>query len=92
MTKTAQRYVMSANQSASGVAGFVCGLLAVIFCSIFYLGLPLGILGISLGVKSVHLSGSRLGKAGIILGIIGLSFTCLIYVLALLLILFANWL
>lgn len=91
MTRIAKKYLMPANKSASGVAGFVCGLLSLIFCSFFYMGLPLGILGISLGAKSVNLSGSRLGKAGIILGIIGLSLTCLIYLLALTLILFSYW-
>lgn len=80
--KKNKKYPLSPAQSASGVASFVCGLLSLLFCSLFYLSLPLGIIGISLGVKSINLSGSRLAKAGLILGIIGLSLTCLIYLLA----------
>ena len=38
-----------------------------------------GILAIVFGVKSIHRTNSKLGKAGMVLGIIGVSLCCFIY-------------
>ena len=82
MPRATKKYPQDPKKSPSSITGFVCGLLSIIFCSILYLGLPLGILGIVFGTKGTKSSGSGLGKAGLILGIIGVSLTCLIYLAA----------
>ena len=66
-------------KSAASVTAFICGLLSILTSPFYYLALPLGILGIVFGTISAHRVGSKLGKAGLILGIIGLSLFVLLY-------------
>lgn len=66
--------------SSMHIAGFVLGIVSILTQFFWYIALPTGILAIIFGAKSAHRTGSRLGKAGLILGIIGLSGCVLIYV------------
>ena len=46
----------------------------------WYITLPTGITAIVLGVKSARRTGSKMGKAGIITGIVGLSLFAFMYI------------
>lgn len=74
--------------SAKPVGALVLGILSVLFTLFWYISLPCGILSIIFGSKASRKLGSKLGKAGLILGIIGLALFTFIYVsMALILIL-----
>ena len=68
------------NKSAMGIAGFVLGIISTLSTLFWYITLPTGVLAIVFGVKSSKKIGSKLGKAGMILGIVGLSIFALIYI------------
>ena len=77
-------------KSAMGVAALVLGIISILTALFWYVVLPTGIMAIVFGAKSAKKTGSKLGKAGLITGIIGLSLLVLCYVsLILLIILFA---
>ena len=61
------------------VAAFVCGLISILSCFFWYLTLPTGVLAIVFGAKGAKKTGSKLAKAGLILGIIGLALFVLLY-------------
>lgn len=62
------------------IASLTLGILTVVFCSIWYIGLIGGILAIVFGAKASSKNRSRMGRAGLILGIIGLTLFIIIYV------------
>ena len=68
------------NHSSMHIVAFVLGLLALLGHLFWYLALPCGILAIIFGAKSARATGSKLGKAGLVLGIVALSLTFFIYV------------
>lgn len=68
-------------KSPANVASFVCGIISVLGFLFYYIGVPLGTLAIIFGTKGIKKTGSKLAKAGLILGIIGTSLTFLAYVL-----------
>ena len=68
------------NKSAMGIASFVLSIISILFAAFWYIVLPTGILAIIFGAKSVKKMGSKLGKAGLIMGIIGLSLFVFMYV------------
>jgi hypothetical protein len=61
-----------------GSAALTLGIISVVTCLFYYLALPTGILALILGGKGA--ATSKLAKAGLILGIIGLSLTVFIYI------------
>ena len=61
------------------VAALVLGIISIITHLFWYMTLPTGILAIILGAKSAKRTGSKLGKAGLITGIIGLSAFVFVY-------------
>ncbi len=67
-------------KSPVGAAALVLGILSIIFASLWYISLPGGILAIIFGRKGIKQVGSKLAKAGFILGIIGLALFILVYV------------
>ncbi len=72
------------NKSAMGIAGST---LSTLF---WYITLPTGVLAIIFGAKSSKKTGSKLGKAGMILGIVGLSIFAFIYISLVMLITLSN--
>ncbi len=80
----------NANQSAMGIASLVLGIISILTALFWYLTLPTGILAIVFGVKSIHKVGSKLGKAGMITGIVGLSVFVFIYLSLILILALAN--
>lgn len=79
-----------ANKSAMNVASLVLGIISIVTALFWYITVPTGILGIVFGVKSARRTGSKLGKAGMITGIIGLSLFAFIYISLILIITVAN--
>ena len=67
-------------KSGMPVAALVLGIISIVTNWFWYITLPTGILAIVLGAKSAKKLGSKLGKAGLILGIIGLSLFALVYI------------
>ena len=76
--------------SSSGVASLVLGIISILTSLFWYITLPTGILAIIFGTKSIKKVGSKLGKAGLITGIIGLSLFAFIYISLTLVLFFAN--
>ncbi len=79
------------SKSGMGIASLVLGIISIVTALFWYITLPTGILAIIFGVKSIRKVGSKLGKAGMITGIVGLSLFALIYIGILLLILVSQY-
>ena len=69
------------------IAALTLGIISIISAGFWYISIITGILAIIFGVKSARRLGSKLGKAGMITGIVGISLTVLMYVLMLIFIL-----
>lgn len=69
------------NSSALNISGFVCGIISIISAMFYYISIPTGIISIVCAAKGIKKSGSKLAKAGLVLGIVGLSMCLLIYIL-----------
>lgn len=67
------------NKSSMGAAALTLGIISVVFAIFWYISLPTGILAIIFGKKAINKVGSKIGKAGLILGIVGLSLFAFIY-------------
>ena len=81
---------MEKNKSGMGIAAFVLGIISVLTCLFWYMALPTSILAIVFGAKSIKSTGSRLGKAGLVLGIVGIALFAFIYISLTLILLLAN--
>ena len=66
--------------SSMHIAGFVLGIISILTSFFWYITLPAGILAIVFGAKSSRATGSKLGKAGMIMGIVGLAGFVFVYV------------
>ncbi len=65
--------------SSMHIAGFVLGIISMLSTFFWYIAIPSGILAIVFGAKSSRATASKLGKTGLILGIIGLAACVFIY-------------
>ena len=70
---------LQAQNYSSHIAAFVLGIISILTCLFWYLAIPCGVLAIVFGAKSARALASRLGKAGLIMGIVGVSLTVFIY-------------
>ena len=77
-------------KSAMSVTALVLGILTIVFQLFWYMCIPMGILSIVFGVKTTRKLGSKLGKAGMILGIVGLSLCVFLYISMIMLIVLTN--
>lgn len=78
------------NKSYLGIDALVLGIISIITALFWYMALPTGIMAIVFGAKSIKNSGSKLGEAGMITGIIGLSLFAFIYISMILILTLAN--
>ena len=67
-------------KSAKAEASLTLGIVSIVTAWFWYITIPAGILAIIFGTKAVRAFGSKLGKAGIITGIVGLSLFLLSYI------------
>ena len=72
------------------ISGFVCGIISILTALFYYISIPTGIIAIICSGKGIRKSGSRLAKAGLVLGIIGLSICALVYILFVTILVLAN--
>lgn len=72
---------MENNKKYTGlaVASLTLGIISIVTTLFWYISIPTGILAIIFGVKAIKNYGSKLGKSGLITGIIGISLCLLIY-------------
>ena len=78
------------NKSVMHIASLVLGIISIVTALFWYITLPTGIIAIVLGVKSSRRTGSKMGKAGMITGIIGLSLFAFMYIGMILLLVLAG--
>lgn len=78
------------NNSGLHIASLVLGIISIITVAFWYITLPAGILAIIFGVKAIKRTGSKIGKAGLITGIIGLSLFAFIYISLTLVLILGN--
>ena len=79
---------MEKKKSGLSVASLTLGIISIVSFGFWYTAVPAGILGLIFGNKSVKKFESKIGKAGIITAIVGLSLFTLYYVAALLIMVF----
>lgn len=77
-------------KSSMGVASLVLGIISIVTALFWYITIPTGILGIVFGTKAAKKTGSKLGKAGLITGIVGVSIFAFIYISLILMILLTS--
>ena len=68
------------NKSAMAIASLPLGIISIVTNLFWYMSIPTGILAIIFGAKTTRKLGSKLGKAGLITGIIGVALCTFLYV------------
>lgn len=68
------------NKKALGISSLVLGIISLISGLFYYISLPTGILAIIFGAISTRKTGSKMAKAGLILGIVGISICVFLYI------------
>lgn len=71
--------VKDKKKSALSVASLTLGIISIVTALFWYISLPTGIMAMIFGAKTIRRLGSKLGKAGLITGIVGTSICVLIY-------------
>ena len=77
--------------SGMPVAALVLGIISIVTNLFWYITLPTGILAIVFGAISARKLGSKMGKAGLITGIIGLTLFAFVYISLIILITVNNY-
>ena len=78
------------NKKVMHIVSLVLGIISIVTALFWYITLPTGILAIVFGVKSARKTGSKIGKAGMITGIIGLALFAFIYMSLILILIVLN--
>ena len=78
------------NKPISHIISLVLGIISVITTLFWYISLPTGITAIVLGAKSYKKEDKKLGLAGLITGIVGVSFCLLIYITLVIILILQN--
>lgn len=68
------------NKSGIPVASLTLGIISIIMNLFWYITIPTGVLAIVFGAKSAKKMGSKMGKAGLVLGIVGLTLFVFAYI------------
>ena len=78
------------NRILSHIISLVLGIISIVTNLFWYISLPSGIIAIVLGAKSYKKEGKKLGLAGLITGIVGVSLCLLIYITLIIIIILQN--
>jgi len=78
------------NKFVIHIVSLVLGIISIVTALFWYMTIPTGVTAIVLGVKSAKKFGSKIGKAGMITGIVGLSLFLLIYLMIIQMIILSN--
>ena len=68
------------NRIVSHIVSLVLGIISILTTFFWYISLQTGITAIVLGTKTYKKEGKKLGLAGLITGIVGVSICLLIYI------------
>lgn len=82
--------VKEENKSAKIVASLTLGIISILFSLFWYISIPTGILAIVFGAITTKKFGSKIGKSGLVTGIVGLSICAFFYISIFLLIMWEN--
>ncbi len=74
----------------SHVVSLVLGIISIVTVFFWYLSIPSGIIAMVLGTKSYKSQGKKVGLAGLITGIVGVSLCVLIYIALIMLVIIQN--
>ena len=66
--------------SPMSIASLTLGIISICTVAFWYISIPSSIIAIVFGSKTTKRIGSKLGKAGLVTGIVGLSLTLLLYI------------
>lgn len=80
-----------ANGKVIHIISLVLGIISIIFSTFWYISIPSGIIALIFGVKSAKKFNSKIGKAGLITGIIGLSICTFLYITFIILLIVNNF-
>lgn len=78
------------NRNVMHIASLVLGIISIVTSFFWYITLPTGILAIIFGAKSARKTGSKIGKAGLITGIIGVALFAFLYISMIFILVLAN--
>ena len=78
------------NKIVMHVVSLVLGIISIVTVLFWYLSLPCGIVSIVFGIKSYKKYDQKVGLAGMILGIIGVSLCILIYISLIIIVFLSN--
>ena len=79
------------NRIVSHIVSLVLGIISTLSTLFWYISLPSGIIAIIFGAKSYKKYGKKMGMAGLVTGIVGVSLCLFIYVSLLIIMLLANF-
>ena len=71
---------MNKKTSAMPAASLTLGIVSIVLSLFWYVSIPTGVLAVVFGKKACNRFGSKVGKAGLITGIVGLSLFGFIYI------------
>ncbi len=78
------------NRIVSHIVSLVLGIISILTTFFWYISLPSGITAIVLGTKTYKKQGKKLGLAGLITGIVGVSICLLIYITLLIILILSE--
>jgi hypothetical protein len=78
------------NRIVSHIVSLVLGIISILTTFFWYISLPSGITAIVLGTKTYKKQGKKLGLAGLITGIVGVSICLLIYITLLIILIISE--
>lgn len=81
---------MKNENKVSHIVSLVLGIISVVTTFFWYISLPTGITAIVLGITSYKKQSKKLGLAGMITGIVGVSICLLIYITLLIILIVQN--
>ncbi len=79
MEKEKQKYPEDKVKYPKNPAALTLGIISIIFNLMWYISIPTGVLAIVFGVKGTKRTGSRMAKAGMICGIVGVTLCLVCY-------------
>lgn len=68
------------NKSAMAIASLPLGIISIVFSFFWYISVPTSIIAMVFGAKTIKRFGSKIGKAGLITGIVGISLCAFLYI------------
>ncbi len=78
------------NRIVSHVVSLVLGIISIVTTLFWYISVPSGIIAIVFGTKSYKKAGKKVGLAGMITGIVGLSLCLLFYISVIIIVVLEN--